>query len=73
MVHLDPHGTATQKHSAVHNFLGDSVVKTAEELCLSGHNKEVSFRKGHLTFHGIIYQWIRGLVSRENVALDLDK
>jgi len=70
VVHLDPHGTTTQKHSAVRNFLGDSVVRTVEELCLSGHKKEVSFKKENLLLHSVFYQWIEKLGSKEIVGLD---
>lgn len=37
VVHPDQHGTATQIHSAAHSSLGGSVARTAEELCLMGH------------------------------------
>ena len=45
-------------------------MRTVEELCLSGHNKVVSFRKEHLKLHSVFYQWIRKLASTENVELD---
>lgn len=66
MVHLDPHGTATQKHSAVHSFLGGSVVRRAEELCLSGHNKKGSFKT---EIASNTSQCIAS-VNQDNVALD---